>query len=110
MLWSKITIFKLTVNLRLAGALSTNTDANTIKQQHYANLILDIGKGNIDSSYYETVEQMPDTGLHKIKIPNLNYYINTADNINKLINIVCPINLPMSELHKRSIIAGIYSY
>ena len=110
MLWSKITIFKLTVNLRLAGALSTNTDANTIKQQHYANLILDIGKGKIDSPYYESVERMSDTGLHKIKIPNLNYCINTAENINRLINIVYPIDLPMSELHKRSIIAGISSY
>ena len=109
-LWSKITILKLTINLRLAGALSTNTDANTIKQQLYANLILDIGKGKIDSPYYETVEQNSETGLHKIKIPNLNYYINTDDNINELINIVYPIDLPTSELHKRSIIAGIYYY
>ena len=97
----------MTINLRLAGALSTNIDANTIKQQLYANLILDIGKGKTNSLYYETVERISDTGLHKIKIPNLNYYINTDDNINELINIIYPINLPMSELHKRSIIAGI---
>ena len=29
-LWSKVTLFKLTINLRLAGPLSTNSDANTI--------------------------------------------------------------------------------
>ena len=105
-LWSKITIFKLTVNLRLAGALSTNTDTNTIRQQNYANLILDIGKGQIDSPYYETIEYIPDTGLHKIKIPNLNYFLNSENNIQDLINIIYPIDLPTSELHKRSIIAG----
>jgi hypothetical protein len=39
-LWSKVTIFKLTINLRLAGALSTNSDANTIQQQHNATATL----------------------------------------------------------------------
>jgi hypothetical protein len=40
LLWSKVTIFKLTINLRLAGALSTNSDANTIQQQHNATATL----------------------------------------------------------------------
>ena len=108
-LWSKITIFKLTLNLRLAGALSTNRDTNTIRQQHYANLILDIGKGKMESPYYETIEYIPDTGLHKIKIPNLNYFLNSENNIQNLINIIYPIDLPTSELHKRSIIAGSFN-
>ena len=68
-----------------------------MQQQHYANLSLDIGKGQIESPYYETIEYIPETGLHKIKIPN---------NIKDLISIVYPIDLPTSELHKRSIIAG----
>ena len=68
-----------------------------MQQQHYANLSLDIGKGQIESPYYETIEYILDTGLHKIKIPN---------NIKDLISIVYPIDLPTSELHKRSIIAG----
>jgi len=106
LLWSKVTIFKLTINLRLAGPLSTNSDANTILKQHYANLILDIGKGQIESPYYEPIEYIPDTGLHKIKIPNVNYFLNSENNIKELINIIYPIDLPTSELHKRSIIAG----
>jgi hypothetical protein len=77
-----------------------------MQQQHYANLSLDIGKGQIESPYYETIEYIPDTGLHKIKIPNINYFLNSENNIKDLISIVYPIDLPTSELHKRSIIAG----
>ena len=77
-----------------------------MQQQHYANLSLDIGKGQIESPYYETIEYIPDTGLHKINIPNLNYFLNSENNIQDLINIIYPIDLPTSELHIRSIIAG----
>ena len=77
-----------------------------MQQQHYANLSLDIGKGQIESPYYEPIEYIPDTGLHKIKIPNVNYFLNSENNIKELINIIYPIDLPTSELHKRSIIAG----
>ena len=55
-LWSKFTKFKLDTNMRLVGSSSNLNDDFTLKQNQYADLILDIGNGENDSICYDCIE------------------------------------------------------
>jgi PIF1-like helicase len=46
-IWSKFTKFKLHTNMRLVGLSSNLNDDFTLKQNQYANLMLDIGNGKM---------------------------------------------------------------
>ena len=92
--------------MRLEGLNSNVIDEFTLKQQKYAEIILDIGNGKKDSICYDCLEKDEDTGMQLLNIPEIKYFSDNDQAKSSAIDLIYPNNISQTLLHRRSVLAG----
>lgn len=94
--------------MRLRGLYDNpaTNDESVVKQRNYAEMILAIGEGNIESDYAQILKDDDDNdGIMMYRLPIIDYFINNEDGIKEAIDFIYPGGYQPNSMHKKSILA-----